>query len=105
MSYSQRRLLAKDLKDAAQTIDLNSKEPAVKSSIDFFNKMQTGNTVYVWRKKPGKYWGATEQAERVELPYSKKLGRRYTATDVRKTLKENPKLTLEELLLKMGAIE
>ena len=113
LNANQRRLLNDSLMETAQKIDLQPTEPAVKSGIAYFNKMSPSDstTVYVWRKEKKVPWRfgvkttKQAQAERVELPYSEKLGRKYTIQDVRDIMKANPKDSLETILLNIGAIE
>ena len=113
LNANQRRILEQSLAQTTEKIEMQPENPAVKGQIEFYNKMATGNSVYVWRsKREGKKnkWGWTtggkpEQAERVQLPYSDKLKRRLNAQDVRDSMVAHPTATLEDILIGMGAIK
>jgi len=108
LGINDRRILDKDLTTMAMTLDADPVGPGAKQAAQFFNDYAVGTSVYLNKKgKPtwGGLVGAKEETVRVDLPVDPKTGIQITASDIRKTLKEEKTLTLEKLLKMIGAIE
>jgi len=102
-TLDQNRLLQKDLVKMAETIDSNPSNPAVKESVEFYNNMSEGTNVYMWKTTKRTFLGDKEEAVRVELPVYE--GKQLTASDIKTTLKDNPGMTMEQLLRAIKAIQ
>jgi len=102
-TLDQNRLLQKDLVKMAETIDSNPSNPAVKESVEFYNNMSEGTNVYLWKTTKRSFLSDKQEAVRVELPVYE--GKQLTASDVKTTLKDNPGMTMEQLLKAIRAIQ
>ena len=102
-TLDQNRLLQKDLVKMAETIDSNPSNPAVKESVEFYNNMSEGTNVYLWKTTKRSFLADKQEAARVELPVYE--GKQLTASDIKTTLKDNPGMTMEQLLKAIKAIQ